>query len=344
MRGAQLARQWKIIRLLESRKRGLSAKVIAEELEADLRTVYRDLDAIQEAGFPVFTDKVGRNVYWKLLDGHKSGIAIPFTLTELMSLHMSQEILGVFEGTVFQESIETLFGKVKASLSPETVRFLEQIAGNLKVGVSPHKDYKAFKELIACASEATAQRKCIEISYRAASTGRVTVRKVDPYQVWAMNGSLYLIGFCHERNAVRTFAVDRIKSLVVSNEHFNPPKDFSLEHYLQSAFRVMTGDPMTVKVRFSAGAAHVVRERIWHPTQEIREQSDGSLVITLQVPINYEVTSWILGFGSAAEVLEPATLRQHIEDEHRSAARMYRAQEPLVPGLSHSSRKISHMS
>ena len=324
MRGAQLARQWKIIRLLESCKRGLSAKEISEELGEDRRTIYRDLDAIQEAGFPLYTDKVGKNVYWKLLDGHKSGLDIPFTLTELMSLHMSRDILRIFEGTVFQESIETLFGKVKASLSPETVRFLEQIAGTLKVGFSPHKDYKSFKDLIARASDAASQRKRVEISYRAASTGRVTVRQVDPYQVWAMNGSLYLTGLCHVRNAVRTFAVDRIKSLVVLEQSFNPPKDFSLEHYLQAAFRVMTGNPMTVKVRFAPGAAHVVRERIWHPTQEIREQSDGSLVVTLQVSINYEVISWILGFGQAAEVLEPDDLRQRILDELVAAAKTYR--------------------
>jgi proteasome accessory factor B len=67
----------------------------------------------------------------------------------------------------------------------------------------------------------------------------------------------------------------------------------------------------------------VVKERIWHPTQEIREQVDGSLIITLEVPINYEIVSWILGFGSAAEVLSPATLKERIVQELDDARGRY---------------------
>jgi len=61
MRGTQLARQWKIIRMMESRKTGISAMDLAVELDVPLRTVYRDLDAIQEAGFPLYTDQIGKN-------------------------------------------------------------------------------------------------------------------------------------------------------------------------------------------------------------------------------------------------------------------------------------------
>ncbi len=96
--------------------------------------------------------------------------------------------------------------------------------------------------------------------------------------------------------------MDRINELNVLEESFEFPKDFSLDQYLQTAFRVMTGAPEVVRVWFRASAAQVVKERIWHPTQEIREQKDGSLVLTLEVPINYEVISWVLGFGSAAKV------------------------------------------
>jgi len=140
------------------------------------------------------------------------------------------------------------------------------------------------------------------------STGRETMRCVDPYQVWAMNGCFYLIGRCHLRNAVRTFVMDRIKGLTVLEETFQFPENFSLDDYLQTAFRVMRGNPEIVKVWFRSSAAQVVTERIWHPTQEIREQEDGSLVVTLEVPISYEVISWVLGFGAAAKVL--ATIPQ----------------------------------
>jgi len=242
-----------------------------------------------------------------------------------MSIHMSRDILRVFEGTAFQESIESLFDKVKTSLPSGTIRYLDNISGRIKVGFGPSKDYSAFKDIISQISDATAKRSRLEILYKAASTGKDTTRRVDPYQVWAMNGVFYLIGLCHLRGAVRTFAMDRIKKLTILDESFHLPKDFSLEHYLQTAFKVMRGTPETLKVLFDAGVAHVVRERIWHPSQEIREKPDGRVEITLEVPVNYEVISWILGFGSAAEVLQPASLRKRITEELASSLQRYRS-------------------
>ncbi len=330
MRGTQLARQWKMIRLIESRKRGITGAELANELEAPLRTVYRDLDAIQEAGFPIYTDREGKNSYWKILDNFKKGFPVPMTATELMALHMSRDLLSVFEGTVFHESIESLFQKVKAALSPETLRYLENISGRLKISIGPARNFSASKEVITTLSDATGKRRRTEIVYRAISTDQDTKRKVDPYQVWVMNGCFYLIGFCHLRNAVRTFAMDRIKKLSVLDEPFHYPKDFNLEDYLQTAFRVMRGDPQRVKVRFSPGVAHVVRERIWHPTQEIRDLEDGGLEVSLEVPINYEIVSWILGFGSGAEVIQPVSLRKRILEELQTAAMRYRGPLPLT--------------
>jgi predicted DNA-binding transcriptional regulator YafY len=323
MRGGQVARQWRVIRILESRKRGMTGVELAAELEVPLRTVYRDLEALQEAGFPIFTENVGRNSYWKLVDTFKKDLPIPLTVTELMALHMSRNLLGVFEGTFFHDSIESLFSKVKAILSPETIRYLENVSGRLGVGFLSCKDLSACKEAIRAVSEATAKRRRVEMVYNAVSSGSQTLRKIDPYHVRAMNGGFYLIGLCHLRNEVRTFAMDRIKDFKVLEEAFSMPKEFCLEDYLQTAFHVMRGDPERIVARFSSAASHVVRERIWHPTQEIRELPDGGVQLVMEVPINYEIISWILGFGAAAEVLEPDSLRDRIRDELHAAAACY---------------------
>jgi predicted DNA-binding transcriptional regulator YafY len=132
MRGVQLARQWKIIRLLESRKRGLTINDLSDELDSPARTVYRDLEALQEAGFPLYSEKEEKQAHWKFVEGYKLGSSIPFTATELMSLHMSRDALKIFEGTVFHESIESLFEKIRACLLPETIRYLENISGRLQ--------------------------------------------------------------------------------------------------------------------------------------------------------------------------------------------------------------------
>lgn len=319
----QLSRQWKMVRLLEARRRGMSAAEMSVELGTPLRNIYRDLQALQDGGFPMYTERDGKHSRWKLMDGYSKQIRFPFTTTELIALHVSRDILRVLEGTVFQESIESLFDKITTSLPPQMISFIDNIAAGLKIGFGPAKDYRGLSDVIARISDAVGKRKRIEIAYRAASTGLKLLRKVDPYQVWGMNGCLYLIGLCHLRNARRTFAIDRIESLTLLDEPFLIPEDFSLEDYLQTAFKVMTGEPEVIQVRFGSEAAHVVRERIWHPSQELREQDDGGLILTLEVPINYEIISWILGFGPAAEVLAPASFRRRIENDLAEAQHNY---------------------
>ena len=324
MRGTQLARQWKILRLIESRKMGITGTELADELEVPLRTIYRDLEAIQEAGFPLYTEREGTTSAWKLLEKFKKDFPLPLTLTELMALHMSCDVLSIFEGTVFQASIESLFKKVKASLTPETLQYLEGLSGRIKVNFGPGRTFEGFKNTVKCISDATAKRNRVEIIYRAASTARTTHRKVDPFQVLAMNGGFYLIGFCHVRREVRTFAMERIKNFSILDETFQMREDFNLEEYLKGAFQLMTGEPKKIRIRVAASAAHVIRERKWHPSQQLQELLDGGIEISLDAPINYEIISWILGFGPAAEVLQPSELKSRIARDLETAASQYR--------------------
>lgn len=323
MRGTQLARQWKIIRILEGRRTGITINDLASQLDVPVRSVYRDLEAIQEAGFPLYTERDGKSSVWKMLDTFRKDFPLPVTVTELMALHMSCDVLSVFEGTIFQESIDSLFKKVKASLGPDHLTYVEGLSGAIKVNFGPGRTFDGFKETVRCLSDAATNMKSVEIIYRAASTARVTHRKVDPYQVLAMNGNFYLIGLCHVRRDVRTFAMDRIQKFSVLEESFKKREDFDLEEYLKGAFRLMTGEPKKVLIRVAASAAHVIRERQWHPSQQLQELLDGGIEISLNVPINYEIISWILGFGPAAEVLQPIELKNRIAADLQKAASQY---------------------
>ena len=148
MRGDQIVRQWKIIRLMETRRYGISVAELAEELESQPRTIYRDLEALYDAGFPLFPDKDGKNSVWKMVDSFRKVFRIPFTVTELMALYMSRDLLRIFEGMIFQESIETLFEKVKAALLPKTIEFLEKVAGSVQIDLGPTKNLSGFNEIV----------------------------------------------------------------------------------------------------------------------------------------------------------------------------------------------------
>lgn len=318
-----MSRQWKIIKLIETHVNGVGANELASEVGVPIRTLYRDLEAIQRGGFPIFVEKRGKFSFWKMVDTFKKMLPLPLTPTELMALHTSRDLLRVFNGTIFQESIETLFNKVRSVLQPQTLNFLEGLCSTVKIDFGPTRSFLGLTDTINRLSEATLGKKRVKIEYKAVSTGSQTLRKVDPYRVWVMNGSFYLIGYCHKRKAIRTFSLDRIQKLSVLDESFKIPRELDIDAYLQSAFRIMTGDPQKVAVRIAATAAHVVRERIWHTSQKITDLPDGGVIISVEVPINYEVISWILGFGAAAEVLEPEAFRDRILSEHERAAMNY---------------------
>ncbi|MGC8660195.1 MAG: helix-turn-helix transcriptional regulator [Desulfomonilaceae bacterium] len=163
MRGKQIVRQWKIIRLVETRRQGMSGMDLARELNISLRTVYRDLDAIHEAGFPLYPDREGRNTVWKMLDTFRKDFALPLTDVELMALKLSRDILGMFDNTIFLDGIETLFQKVKSTMFPETLTDLDNLSGSLMNELGPHNDLRGLKDAVKALSQATASKERLRV-------------------------------------------------------------------------------------------------------------------------------------------------------------------------------------
>lgn len=317
-RGDQLAKQWRIIQTLISAHGGRSAAELAKDLGCNPRTLYRDLEALQVAGFPMYTERVEGKNLWSLLDVVKHQIPIPFTLTELMALYFYRDMVKVFRGTVFYDALESLFAKVKTTLPTQSLSFLGALEHTLKMAIKPYKEYSRFREIINQANDAALRKKSVEMIYFTMSRKKRSHRVVDPYRVLFYNGTFYLIGLCHTRDEVRTFALDRISMLRVTNRDFSLPGDFNLEDFLLPSFGIMRGKPQTVRVRFDQEVAGYIREKVWHESQQLYPEEDGSLVLEMTVPVNEEVKSWVMSWGAKAEVLEPGALREDIREEARA--------------------------
>jgi predicted DNA-binding transcriptional regulator YafY len=203
-RGDQLARQWKIIQTLISSRMGKSAADLAEDLECGWRTVYRDLEALQFAGFPLYSEKIDGKSIWSLLDTAKHSIPIPFSLTELMALYFSRGMMEVLKDTVLYDSLESLFDKIKATLPPAYIEYLGQIEKSLEVRAKPYKQYGELRDIIGRISEAAIQKKVVEIVYYTMSRKKETRRKVAPYKIWFFDGTFYL----RFRKIVRDFSIE----------------------------------------------------------------------------------------------------------------------------------------
>lgn len=312
MRGDQLSRQWRILRQIEVSTKGLSVADIAAAAGVPLRTAYRDLEDLQRAGFPLYNEHQSRASVWKMVDTHKAKTPMPFTLTELLSLHLCQDLFTVFKDTVFHESLTDLLAKVRAGLPPAALEYLEKLRATFHMGARPYKDYGRFRHLISQVNQAVLDRRTIEVGYHSLKSAEAVVRRIDPYRIWFFDGTIYLIGRCHLRGEIRTFVLDRIHMLHLTEETFTEPKEFRFEEFIRNGFKVMHDELHTVRVHISSAWSRWVGERIWHESQTIQKRIDGGIEIVFRVAGLEEIKQWVLSLGPEACVLEPVQLRQAV--------------------------------
>jgi len=322
MRGDQLARQWQLIQRLARSRAGLGLDELAAELGCVRRTVYRDLDALMYAGFPLVSERREGRVYYRFLDSFGLG-DVPFTTDEVLALAFSEDLLRVLEGTVFHDSIRSALAKIRASLGSEIAAFLARLSDSFRVLPGPHKRYDESRETIRILNDAVIGRHSVHLRYHGARSDRESRREIDPYRVWYRSGGLYVVGLDHLSGEIRTFAVDRIREIRAGHRRFTPPADFDFETWIASSFGVVAQPPTRVTIRFEPSQRRYVSERSWHPSQKLRTLPDGSLDLELQVGATSELVGWILSFGASARVLEPESLRQQVAAELSKAAALY---------------------
>jgi predicted DNA-binding transcriptional regulator YafY len=322
-RGDQLARQWKIIQALIVSRRGKSVPDLAEMVECHTRTVYRDLEALQAAGFPVTTERDGHRMIWSLLDPQRHTLPIPLSLPELMALYFGRSLAGVLKGTVFYDALESLFAKIKSLLPADMLQLLDRAQESVTVAVSPAKPHEPYRAMIDVVSQAILQRRKLDVVYRAMH-GRVdSRRRVAPYRLLFFEGSFYILGHCGLRQDIRVFALDRIRQLDLTDETFAVPDGLNIDDFLKASFGVFQGPPAKVKIRFAKDIAGYITEKSWHPSQKVSARPDGSVIFEAEVAGTEEIKHWVLKWGAAAEVLAPGSLREEIRREAGKMVKKY---------------------
>ena len=322
MRGDQLARQWRLIQRLARSRFGVGLDELAEDLEVHRRTVYRDLDALMYAGFPVTSEKREGRVFYRLYESFELGDA-PFTADEVLALVFAEDLLGILEGTVFHDSIQSAMAKVRANLGPELGSFLESLRDSFRILPGPHKRYDELRDVIRALNEAVLDHRTVGMEYQTGRTGEVGERNLNPYRVWYKNGGLYVLGHDHKSGEIRTFAVDRIRQAELLEDHFEVPDDFDFDSYTASSFGVVVEAPETVRIRFEKRWTLYVQEHAWHPSQAVASTDDGGVELTMEVGTGEELVGWILSFGAGARVISPPQLAESVSAELRSTLELY---------------------
>src|SRR4026209_1425979 len=158
-RGNQLARQWRLLQMIQ-RPGGVSIDDAAQELECTARTIWRDLSALQTAGFPLYDDKAadGRRSIWKLEDKFTLGLPVKLTLAETATLVMSRDLLRPAGVGALGSALASAFDKIGRVLSRDAVRVLDQMRETIGVRAVGAKLQAPAAEHVALIEQALHER------------------------------------------------------------------------------------------------------------------------------------------------------------------------------------------
>lgn len=336
-RGESLIRQWRLLKALQGHRFGIALDELAARLECSRRQVQRDLDVLQQVGFPIEHEArdFGKR-YWRLTDQFVESEGLVLSVTEMLSLHVGQQLLAPLAGTAFGDGLAGCIEKIRALLPGKALRYFDALDRHLWVKPIAGHDYSGQQDQIRLIQQALEQGRVLSVRYRSASEGRTLQTLLQPYGLVVYGLNLYCIGYLEAHEEIRTLKVTRFQQVALTDQRFQRPATFSLRDWTQGAFGVFApGQERTIRLRLSGWAATSVREMAWHPSQRILEDhpqgpGGGELLVKFTLSDTTELKRWVLGFGVHAQVLAPQALAEQVAQELAAALAAYRP-EPTAP-------------
>ena len=333
-RNEQLIRQHKLLQILEAYRFGKTIEELRDELVESLglgtlhvRTLHRDLLALQAAGVDVDVQQIADRKVWKFGPRAKNSVKITASATELIALSMSRDLLYPLAGTPFWQGIESFWQKLQEELPPGVRKHYQEYRQTLYVRGMPAKSYQKQHGMLATIHRAILEHRVLDIEYQPPGKDPQK-RQIEPYAVVFYNSSLYILAAAHEipegQDRIRHLKLDRFLMTDDANAAFKIPADFNLEEHLGQGTGIFSGNkPLNFKIRITARGARWVTEDPWHPEQTIEAQADGGVILTVKAAHELEIIPRILALGTEGELLAPESSRKKLAALLRQAANQY---------------------
>ncbi|MFX3632864.1 MAG: helix-turn-helix transcriptional regulator [Candidatus Pristimantibacillus sp.] len=296
----------------------LRAEDLAATFETSVRTIYRDIQALSEAGVSVI-GAPGQG--YSLMEGYFLP-PVSFTVEEAVTLLIGTDFIEHWFDAHYSNKSRTSRGKIEAIL-PETIRSeASRIRKSFRLFVSSEDaarlQEKAYLEAIR---RAMLEERKISFRYSKriaeADGNRQSVRTVAPYGLVFHQGSWVLIAWCELRQDIRHFRLSRMKELIDLEDKFILPADFCLEIYQPPDDR-----DVSVRILVLPDIADKVREANNFYLETIEDHKEG-LLMTFRVRQPEELLHWVLGWGGGVVVLEPESFRQRVRNELENTLKRY---------------------
>ncbi|MBV8831244.1 MAG: WYL domain-containing transcriptional regulator [Acidobacteriaceae bacterium] len=317
----------RILALLRVLGQGRSPSVheLAIEFRTRRETIYRDLRVLQDAGYPIAGDEHGRLSRPRLLSPNVPEVRFSPSERQSLLLAARQAEPALPDRTSLSSAILKLqasidLGAASASTFPNEM---------LEVWNCGWKDYQAHEQHIAVLMEAILRRRRCRVTYQKPSAATAKSYEFDAYRLLLAGGALYVIGQVPAHAGSTTLAIDRLQTVTMLDTGFEPDPTFDPERCRHDAFGVSWQDPTEVVLHFRADQAPYVRERTWHPGQHLSDLTGEGVQLSFHAGGPFEIRRWILGWGDAVTVMEPAALRADVARVLESAAHLYKHNESV---------------
>lgn len=318
-----LQRQWLLLRALVARRYPMTVQDMVAETGSSPKTIRRDLDLFRTIGVPL-EESIGPHGRKAYLVRNDPGVPLTLSYDELLALSVGKRLLEPMTGTMFWESVDSAFRKLRASVSKTVLDYVERAGKGIHGIGQGAVGYESKGDIIDVLMQGVEEHQSVHIVYRGLSATEPAERTVYPYGLAYHHGWLYLVAYSPDHRQIRHYKVDRMEEASVSGVPFQVLDDFDLARHFANSFGVFAGDAsLTARIQFSAKVARYIAEKRWHSSQQLEHRPDGSVIATFRLSSLEELKGWVLGFGSNAVVLGPRALRNQVRRELRQAAAAY---------------------
>jgi predicted DNA-binding transcriptional regulator YafY len=299
-------------------RRVTRAEDMAAHFEISVRTMYRDLAALGEAGIPIMAEA---GVGYSLVKGYHLP-PVMFTTEEAGALFTGGKLVERLTDASLRKPMESVLLKIRSVLPRERQDHLDRLERSTAVlGKKPSTVAPVASEVLIPIQRALAERRVLALDYLGGARRELTRRQVEPLGLIYYADKWHLIAHCRLRGDLRDFRSDRIRSLRLLNEVFTGHTDFSLPEYLETSPR--EDGLETVVIRFRPEVMEYVR-RDWNFRVDQEEaEANGEVTITLRIFALESFASWVLSFGDKAEVISPERLRSVVAAEAAKVVAKY---------------------
>lgn len=316
-----LNKSQKFVRLLEEMQGpgGVTAGEVMARFDLDDRTLRRYLADLRELGLPVQAD--GRSHTRRLwVDASYRRTGVQLSLLELVSLRFGRALFDFLDGTGFAADMDDALETLSTLAVGPGAEHAHDLDRKFLAVPEHRKDHSRDADLLEDILTALLYQNPVRAHYQRIG-GPTRAYSLYPYTLATYRQGLYLFAFDVEEGKIKTFAVDRFRNFErTRGEHFPYPDDYDPAALVADSFGIIGGAKEEVCLRFNRRVSPYILERVWHPSQALEPEADGSVLLRMHVGASPELVGWVMSFGPDCRVQSPPSLVEQIRRLHREAA------------------------